>query len=324
MSGQLQLFKKKNNVYNFRCPYCGDSKKDKFKARGYLLEKKGNYNYFCHNCGISKKFTQFLQDNNGELYQQYSLEKLKESGVPEVKKEIDTITQPKAFPDYLRSGSPLRTIKKISQLAWDHPAKKYVLDRKIPNESHSKLYYCPRFYNWTNTLIPNKFKDTIKDEPRLIIPFIDENNKLFGYQGRSFQKDNKFRYITIMLDETKPKIFGLESIDVSKKVYVVEGPIDSCFVDNCLAMAGSDGQMPYEDVVMVYDNEPRSIEIVKKIEKAISRHYSIVIWPEGIQSKDINDMIMSGMSKADIKLIIEQNTYKDLQATMALSKWRKC
>ena len=324
MSGQLQLFKKKNNVYNFRCPYCGDSKKDKFKARGYLLEKKGNYNYFCHNCGISRKFSKFLQENNGELYQQYSLEKLKESGVPEVKKEIDTITQPKAFPDYLRSGSPLRTIKKISQLAWDHPAKKYVLDRKIPNESHSKLYYCPRFYSWTNTLIPNKFKDTIKDEPRLIIPFIDENNKLFGYQGRSFQKDNKFRYITIMLDETKPKIFGLESIDVSKKVYVVEGPLDSCFVDNCLAMAGSDGQMPYDDVVMVYDNEPRSIEIVKKIEKAISRHYSIVIWPEGIQSKDINDMIMSGMSKADIKLIIEQNTYKDLQATMALSKWRKC
>ena len=127
-----------------------------------------------------------------------------------------------------------------------------------------------------------------------------------------------------MLDETKPKIFGLENIDVSKKVYVVEGPLDSCFVDNCLAMAGSDGQMPYDDVVMVYDNEPRSIEIVKKIEKAISRHYSIVIWPEGIQSKDINDMIMSGMSKADIKLIIEQNTYKDLQATMALSKWRKC
>ena len=136
-------------------------------------------------------------------------------------------------------------------MAWDHPAKKYVLDRKLPNESHSKLYYCPRFYSWTNTLIPNKFKDTIKDEPRLIIPFIDENNKLFGYQGRSFQKDNKFRYITIMLDETKPKIFGLENIDVSKKVYVVEGPLDSCFVDNCLAMAGSDGQMPYDDVVMV-------------------------------------------------------------------------
>ena len=329
MSGQLQQFKRKNNVYNFRCPYCGDSKKDKFKARGYLLEKKGNYNYFCHNCGISRKFSKFLQENNGELYQQYSLEKLKESGVPEVKKDIDTITQPKAFPDYLRSGSPLRTIKKISQLAWDHPAKKYVLDRKIPNESHSKLYYCPRFYSWTNTLIPNKFKDTIKDEPRLIIPFIDENNKLFGYQGRSFQKDNKFRYITIMLDETKPKIFGLENIDVSKKVYVVEGPLDSCFVDNCLAMAGSDLSFvavgdKYVSATMVYDNEPRSIEIVKKIEKAINRHQHVVIWPEGIKSKDINDMIMSGMSKADIKLIIEQNTYKDLQATMALSKWRKC
>ena len=326
MSGQLQQFKKKNDTFNFRCPYCGDSQKDKFKARGYLLQKKGNYNYYCHNCGISKKFTQFLKDNNGELYQQYTLEKLKESGVPEVKKQIDTITQPEAFPDYLRSGSPLRTIKKISQLAWDHPAKNYVLDRKLPNESHSKLYYCPRFYSWTNKLIPNKFKDTTKDEPRLIIPFIDENNKLFGYQGRSFQKDNKFRYITIMLDETKSKIFGLESINFDETVYVVEGPLDSCFVDNCLAMAGSDATMALNDVTatMVYDNEPRSIEIVKKMEKAISRCFRVVIWPEHIKSKDINDMILSGMNKADIKLIIEQNTYKDLQATMALSKWRKC
>ena len=131
MSNQLELFKRKNTTFNFRCPYCGDSQKDKFKARGYLLEKKGQHMYYCHNCGVSKKFSKFLQDNNLQLYEEYSMEKLKESGVPEVRKQIDSITQPEAFPDYLRSGSPLRTIKKISQLAWDHPAKTYVLDRKI-------------------------------------------------------------------------------------------------------------------------------------------------------------------------------------------------
>ena len=144
------------------------------------------------------------------------------------------------------------------------------------------MYYCPRFYQWTNSLIPNKFKETNQDEPRLIIPFIDENNKLFGYQGRSFDKKSKARYITIMLDESKPKIFGLDGVDFDKKVYVVEGPLDSCFVNNCLAMAGSDATLAFNDVnaVMVYDNEPRSIEIVKKIQKAISRQYGVVIWPE--------------------------------------------
>ena len=326
MSNQLGQFKRKNTTFNFRCPYCGDSQKDKFKARGYLLEKKGQHMYYCHNCGVSKKFSKFLQDNNSQLYEEYSMEKLRESGVPEVKKQIDSITQPEAFPDYLRSGSPLRTIKKISQLAWDHPAKTYVLDRKIPNFYHSKLYYCPKFYSWTNKLIPNKFKDTTKDEPRLIIPFIDENNKLFGYQGRSFQKDTKFRYITIMLDDSKPKMFGLETVDFDKKVYVIEGPLDSCFVDNSVAMAGSDATLSMNDVnaVMVYDNEPRSIEIVKKIEKAIHASYGVVIWPQGIKNKDINDMILSGMSTADIKLVIEQNTYKGLEANMALTNWRRC
>ena len=326
LSSQLGNFKKKGNVYNFRCPYCGDSKKDKFKARGYFLAKKGRHSYYCHNCGISKTFKQFLQDNNAQLYQEYSMEVLKEKGNLKEHKEIDIKTPEvkDAFPEYLRGGSPLRKLKKISQLDWDHPAKTYVLDRKIPNPYHAKLYYCPRFYAWTNSLIPNKFKDTTQDEPRLIIPFIDENNKFYGYQGRSFDKKSKARYITIMLDESKPKVFGLDSVDFDKTIYAVEGPLDSCFVDNSIAMAGSDIPLVDTSIIMVYDNEPRSVEIVKKMKKAINNDRKVVVWPEGIKYKDINDMILGGMSKADVKLIIEQNTYKGLEADMALVNWRKC
>ena len=325
ISNQLEQFKKKNSAWNFRCPYCGDSKKDKFKARGYLYPKKDTHVYFCHNCGVSKQFSKFLQDQNAQLYQEYSLEKMKEVGNLKDSKRIDTFKPEvkEAFPSYLRSGQPLRDLKKISQLDWDHSAKKYILSRKIPNYYHSKLFHCPNFLSWTNRLIPNKFKDIDKDEPRLIIPFIDENNKLFGYQGRSYKKDASLRYITIMLDESRSKIFGLDVIDFERTVYVTEGPLDSCFVDNCIAMAGSDGQTDYEDVVMIYDNEPRSIEIVKKMQKAIDKGKKIVIWPKNIEQKDINDMIMSGMNKADIKLIIEQNTYNGLQADMALVNWKR-
>jgi predicted RNA-binding Zn-ribbon protein involved in translation (DUF1610 family) len=326
ISAQFRNFKRQSKSYNFACPYCGDSSKNKFKARGYLYEKKGTHPYYCHNCGISKSFDKFLNDQTPQLYKEYKLEILKEKGNLKVKKEIDTNTskvKSSAFPDYMKSGSPLRTLKKISQLDWDHPAKTYVLDRKIPNTYHGKLFYCSKFYEWTNTIIPNKFKVT-KDEPRLIIPFIDQNNKFFGYQGRSFNKTSSLRYITIMLEESRPKIFGLDELNTGKTVYVTEGPLDSIFVDNCIAMAGSDGQIQFDDVVMVYDNEPRSIEIVKKIQKSIDKGHKVVVWPSTLDYKDINDMAMGNLNKADIKLLIDTNTYRGLQADMALVNWKKC
>ena len=326
LSGQFRNFKRKNNTINFSCPYCGDSQKNKFKARGYLFNKKGSYHYYCHNCGASKNFEMFLRDQASELHKQYSLEKLQEVGGLKNSKEIDITpaVQSTSFPEYKRSGSPLRKLKKISQLEWDHPAKQYILQRKIPNPYHTKLYYAPAFYKWTNTLIPGKFKENQKDEPRLIIPFIDKNNKFFGYQGRSF-KNSSLRYITIMLDESKPKCFGLETLKYGKTVYVTEGPLDSCFIDNCVAMAGSDISADLgDDVVMVYDNEPRSVEIVKKIEKAIAKQQKVVVWPSTLNYKDINDMVMGGLTKADVQLMIHQNTYSGLQANMALMNWRKC
>ena len=327
LSSQFRNFKRKNNTINFSCPYCGDSKKDKHKARGYLFSKKGSYQFYCHNCGASKGFDKFLKDQASEVYKQYSLEKLQEGGGLKNTKEIDITpaVQGTTFPEYKRSGSPLRKLKKISQLEWDHPAKKYILRRKIPNPYHAKLYYAPSFFEWTNTIIPGKFKESQKDEPRLIIPFIDRNNKFFGYQGRSFKNDSLLRYITIMFDDSKPKCFGLEALNYDKTVYVTEGPIDSCFVDNCVAMAGSDMSADLgDDVVMVYDNEPRSIEIIKKIEKAINKHQKVVVWPSTLNYKDINEMIIGGLSKADVQLMIQQNTYSGLQANMALMNWRKC
>ena len=326
LSSHLQHFKQKNNTYNFRCPYCGDSQKNKFKARGYLYNKKGKYIYYCHNCGASKSFDKFIQTTAPQLYKEYKLEAMKEAGTLKSTDSIDiTMLQAKSpFPSYLRSGSPLRKLKKISQLEWNHPAKDYINKRKIPNLYHSKLFYCPKFYQWTNSILPNKFKKVTRDEPRLIIPFIDKQKQFFGYQGRSFKQDSQYRYITIMLDESKPKVFGLDDINIRKTVYITEGPLDSCFVNNCIAMAGSDTQIEFDDEVVIYDNEPRSIQIVKKMQKAINKQKRIVVWPNNLEYKDINDMIVGGYSEADIKLLIDQNTYGGLQADMALVNWKKC
>ena len=227
MSNRFRNFKEKNNQFNLSCPYCGDSTKNKFKARGYLLSKKGQYFYYCHNCGVSKKFDQFILDHDPMLYREYRLEKLKDSSVLEKSENISTsnVTTSTAFPSYRKAGSPLRKLKKVSQLDWDHPVKQYILQRKIPNRYHAKLFYCPRFHQWTNTMVPGKFKE-VRDEPRIIIPFIDKKGKMFGYQGRSLPGQSSLRYITIMLDESRSKLFGLDDVDSSKRVYVTEGPFD--------------------------------------------------------------------------------------------------
>jgi hypothetical protein len=158
----------------------------------------------------------------------------------------------------------LKDLKKVSQLKADHPVKQYIIKRQIPSDTHYKLFLCMKFKAWVNTMLPGKFEDTENDEPRLILPFLDQDKKLFGFQGRSFKKTG-IRYITIILDDEKPKIFGLDTMDPSKDIYVVEGPIDSLFLPNGIASAGGDLITPlnYLDVqkdkfVVVYDNEPRN------------------------------------------------------------------
>lgn len=193
----------------------------------------------------------------------------------------------------------------------------------IPNKYHAKLFYCPKFYQWTNSIVAGKFKEEGKDESRLIIPFLDEKGNMFGFQGRSLSAESNLRYITVMLDESRSKLYGLDDVDSGKTVYVVEGPFDSMFVSNAVAMAGSDVTVPFKDVVMVYDNEPRNKEIVKKMEKSVDQGRKIVVWPSKINHKDINDMVIAGMRCADIRLIIQNNTFSDLSAKMALNVWKR-
>lgn len=324
MSNRFRNFKEKNNQFNLSCPYCGDSTKNKFKARGYLLTKKGAYYYYCHNCSISKKFDQFINDHDPMLYREYKLEKMKDSSNLEKSEHISTSNvTTSSFPSYRKAGSPLRKLKKVSQLDWNHPVKKYIQNRMIPNKYHAKLFYCPKFYQWTNSIVAGKFKEEGKDESRLIIPFLDEKGNMFGFQGRSLSAESNLRYITVMLDESRSKLYGLDDVDSGKTVYVVEGPFDSMFVSNAVAMAGSDVTVPFKDVVMVYDNEPRNKEIVKKMEKSVDQGRKIVVWPSKINHKDINDMVIAGMRCADIRLIIQNNTFSDLSAKMALNVWKR-
>ena len=338
LSTRLDRFSiKSNNPYraNFRCSICGDSQKSQTKTRGWILDKDNSAIYYCHNCGASMSLSRFLETMYPSMYNEYVTDKVMEKRElnkikPEKKEEkianLDTLLQSR--PKFTKKGSPLLKIKKVSSLGVDHPVRKYVEKRKIPVNKHHRLYYAPKFNKWVNSMLPGKLNEKY-DEPRLVTPFIDKNGEMFGFAGRSFDPKANLRYITIMLDEDKNKIFGLDQIDFNKKYYVTEGQIDSLFLSNAVAMAGADGNAAgltnVENAVFVFDNEPRNKEIVTRMQKVVDRGYSIVIWYDKLQKygKDINDLVMSGIKPIDVEMILENNTYSGLEAKLALTVWKR-
>ena len=319
-SPQLQQFKKKgDHLFNFRCPYCGDSQKSRTKARGFVFPKENNLIYKCHNCGKGASIGNLLKHLDSKIYNDYIMERYKKDR-PEVKSGLGNFVKPK----FLKGDSPLKTIKKISSLTWNHPVKKFIQQRQIPTTSHFELFYAPKFYKWVNSVVPNKFHNLENDHPRLVIPFFDENNNMFAFQGRAFGKEEP-KYITIVLDSLKEKVYGLNKVDWKKTVYIVEGPIDSLFLDNCVATAQSDLRLKdrKNNIVLVPDNEPRNEQIVKQIGKFIDNNYSVVLWPESVSEKDINEMILSGRSKSEIHDIIKENTFSGISAKLKFTNWRK-
>jgi len=328
LSNRLRNYSKKSgNTYNFSCPICGDSQVDKRKARAYIYTKQGVTLFHCHNCTLTTSFEKFLKSVDYQLFSEYKLELLKNKN--DGKESLNAFIEKMKRPVFLQSG-PLKGLKKISQLPYDHPAKIYISERKIPNPFHAKIFWCPNFFAWSNELIPSKFdKNALKhDEGRIVIPFFDKDKSMHAFQGRSLSPLSKTRYITLVNDESKPKIFGLDEVDFNKKVYVFEGPFDSMFIPNSIATAGGDlvstiSSLPKENLVICYDNEPRSHETKKKIDKCIIQGYNVCIFPSNLDIKDVNDMVLEGLSPDFIKHIIDTNTYRELAAKLALATWSK-
>ena len=324
LSNKLDLFKNKGkDLYNFRCPICGDSERNKFKARGFIFAKEGTFLYKCHNCSVSTSFRNFLKDFDNTLYAEYLLETKANANTAEPMSFKTDITK-FARKRHDKFG-PLKALKKVSQLNYDHFAKEYVSKRMIPNIHHSTLYFAPKFNAWINKFYPDKIGSKAKDEPRLVIPFLDENGYVFGVQGRALLKGNSLRYITIMFQD-KDKIFGLDRLKENKIFFITEGPLDSLFLHNAIAMAGADTNSKYAtnpNAVFIYDNEPRNKDIVKRMEACIDKQQKLVIWPEDINEKDINDIVVSGVDPEKLASIIESRIFSGLQAKLELNNWKK-
>ena len=311
ISPRLPKFKRvKSNLYNFRCPICGDSQKTKSKARGYIYEVKSNANFRCHNCGASMSLNNFLKKIDPVLQKQYAMEKFKEGFSGGRNMVVD---EPKF------NFTPPKFKKKLKlPKASDNPRSAgYLTARKI---DASKFYYAEKFKEFVNTLKPT-FDNTHYDEERIIIPLYYKKT-LVGFQGRSLGP-SKVKYITVMLNDDAPKIYGLDNIRTDAPIYVTEGPFDSTFISNSIAMCGADADVSKWGIsspVWIYDNEPRSEEIVSRISRTIDRGGSVVIWPTNIEEKDINDMVMAGH---DVQSMVESNIYSGLKAKLQFNTWKR-
>ena len=310
VSSRLQKFKRvKPNLYNFRCPICGDSQKNKSKTRGYLYAVKADMNFRCHNCGASMTLSNFLKKIDSNLHKQYVFERFKNNSTGR-----GTVVEEPKFNFEAPKFKPKLDLPKASE---NDIARRYLERRKLdPN----KFYYTDKFKAWSNSH-KHTFDDLTYDEPRIIIPLF-YTNTLVGFQGRSLGP-SKVKYITVMINDDAPKIYGLDTIRKSSPVFITEGPFDSTFLRNSIAMCGADGDVGKWGVstpVWVYDNEPRSKEITTRISDTIDRGESVVIWPTHIHEKDINDMVLAGH---DVQSIVESNIYKGLEANLQFNTWKR-
>lgn len=330
LSGRLRNFKRKSsNLYNFSCPFCGDSSTDKRKARGYVYRESQDSKFYCHNCHKTMKLKRFIKEVDESLYRDMLKEQFLDNKPSKIVLEEE---KPKQY----KSNEHLDKTKNVMELLSTHRARKLLYDRKIPKKHYAKMFYVDNFFAWVNDIIPKKFSDEalLHDEGRLIIPCFDKKGTFHALTARSFQKDSKAKYISIIFDETVPKIYGLDRLDQNKTFYVVEGAIDSLFIDNCIAVTGGDlaSQLNTMDeietirknAVLIFDNEPRNKDVIARMKKAMQQGYKVVIWPDNVKYKDINEMIMNGMIIEDIMNIIDSNVYSEpFHFNVRITKWSK-
>ena len=330
VSHRLRNFKRKNDyLWNFSCNFCGDSKKNLTKARGYVYKKGNNLFYSCKNCSLGTSLGKLLEHVDSTLYKEYILERYRsgEGGHTNVKKPAFIVPSPRF--DKIDKAKVFEHAEWCDKLPAEHFCTTYLTKRKIPNSIHDKLLFTQHYKQFIDALVPNHGK-VLFDDARLVIPFYDEYNNLIAVSGRALETSDKtLRYVTVRTDTSEDKlIFGMDRLNIHDTVRIVEGPIDSLFIKNCVAAADANliqvaDKISAVNKVLIYDNEPRNKDIVRMMQDAIKSDHNIVIWPDTIQGKDINEVIMGGISPDEIESIISSNTFKGLQAQVKFNMWKK-
>ncbi|QQG32100.1 DNA primase [Citrobacter phage CkP1] len=325
----LPRFRQVNNAAQFklncRCPVCGDSQKDQLKARFWAYGTGDNVFLKCYNCDYGKPIGVYLKEYEPDLYREFIIELRKDKMVTKVEpKKVETVSVVEKEPE----GIKLVHCDRLDKLPENHPIVKYVIGRKIPKNKWNRLYFTMQWPALVNSVNPDTYK-TERNEPRLIIPIFNSSGIIESFQGRALRKDAPQKYMTIKSNEHATKIYGADTAKSGKDVFVLEGPIDSLFLDNAIAITGGAidlGLVPFpEDRVWIMDHEPRKDDTIKRMKRLIDAGERIVFWDKAPwSSKDINDMVMKeGAKIEEIQSYINDNIASGLMAQLRLKKYSK-
>ena len=323
LSPRLEKFAwKKQNLAACRCPICGDSKKNRNRTRFFFYEKKGGYFVKCHNCDFGTTLSKFIEHMDPFMYKQYSLEKYKDGVTGRHEERTpETVVPTTRVPR--KRLIQLPTVEVMAKEEPDHPVVEFVRRRLIPVEKWASLYYSEDFSEFAQQIDPSV---VVASEARLVMPMI-RNGILEGATGRLIEGDG-LRYILVKRDPEQQRMwFGLDKADGDKTVYITEGSIDSLFLPNAVAMNGLGVvEIPEEitDPVFVLVNEPRNRELVKTMDRLIQQGQKVCIYPPSVTQKDLNEMVLSGMSPPRLKEMVDENTVSGMEAKLKLTAWRKC
>ncbi len=329
LSPQLKMFKrKKADLYNCRCPLCGDSKRSRTKARGYFFVEKNQFYYKCHNCSVCLTLANFLKSQAPHLHREYVVERYKggtdrrNTPSPDFK-----FTKPK----FKSVADELKKLEPLTKLPESHPAVQFMIQRRFPKHAFTLLYYTDDFAAWARLLDSSKGDELAENDARLVIPYFNREGQLYAAQGRSLDPTDGLRYITCVADRedglSNRRWFGLERHKPSEPTIILEGALDTFFLDNAIAMCGAGAfkTLPVgidkETSIVVYDNEPRNREICKYMHTMLHRGFRVCVWPDRLVGKDINDMVLAGRSQSDVQAIILENAVSGLEGFTRLSQW---
>lgn len=319
MSPFLDKFKKKRNgLYEMRCPLCGDSKKSKYKTRGNIFLFKDSYIYKCHNCGVPLSLYSFAKMCFPDIFSRHCFSffsKQKEEGINSIFSEEKKKILSSSFPFLLPYSS-------------SEKAKAYVKERKLPKDKCSDVLFLEDLNLLISAFPDSGYNQISHVSPRLVFPIHSKDSSLVGFVTRAIEKDDPIRYYNIKVSPDGVLLSGQRTINHSKRVYITEGHIDSLFLDNALGACSSGFRGGIEfckknhlDYTLLFDNEPRNNQIKSNMEKYIGEGESIVIFSSfPFKGKDLNQMILQN-EKINLQEEIENRTFQGLRAKLEFNRW---
>lgn len=299
LADRLTKFKQvRAGQYNFRCPICGDSKSDLNAARGYIYSGGNKPNMHCFNCNAHHSLKGFLKIVAPDLYRQWIMDEVASGDFPGSRRSV-VAHRIKAPADPLVGDTWLiqHNLDRVTDLPHNHPVVGYLKEREIPQHQWNRLWFVQSMH---------QLDDSLKSRaPRLAIPIFDRHNRLVSITCRALDDEVKPRYQTHTVARDVPQIFGAELVDTAKTIVVVEGPLDSLFIPNCVAATGTNLErvlqvIPSGEFIFALDNQPRHQDVVKEMMHLIDAGKTVFIPPPELKSKDINAMTPGSPAKSEL------------------------